>query len=69
MLDVWPQTNDSLATMTWLMDALEHARKESQTTLVSHLEELVHDVVFEAEVSARRQRLSTSCAGNYSPLV
>ncbi len=54
MLDVWPQTNDSLATMAWLMDALEHARKESQTTLVSYLEELVHDVVFEAEMTARR---------------
>lgn len=54
MLDVRPQTNDSLATMAWLMDALEHARKESQTTLVSHLEELVHDVVFEAEMTGRR---------------
>jgi hypothetical protein len=54
MLDVWPQTNDSLATMAWLMDALEYARKESQTTLVSYLEELVHDVVFEAEMTARR---------------
>ncbi len=54
MLDVWPLANDSLAARAWLMDALEHARKESQTTLVSHLEELVHDVVLEAEMTARR---------------
>jgi hypothetical protein len=42
------------ATLTWLMQALEHARSQGQDRIVEHLEAIVDDVVFEMESAARR---------------
>lgn len=37
------------ATLDWLVEALEHARAEGQAKLVSYLEEVADEVVFEIE--------------------
>ena len=41
------------AILTWLVGALEHARARGQTRLVSYLEAVVDDVVFEVKAAAR----------------
>ncbi len=41
-------------TLTWLVRALEHARARGQAKVVSYLELVVEDVVFEVEAAARR---------------
>jgi hypothetical protein len=45
------------ATLAWLVGALEHARARSQTKLVSYLEAVVEDVVFEMEAAARKSQV------------
>ncbi len=47
-------THDDSATLTWLGEALEYARRRNQAKLVGHLEELLDDAVFEMEMTARR---------------
>jgi hypothetical protein len=47
-------THDHSATLTWLGDALEYARRRNQAKLVGHLEEVLDDAVFEMEIAARR---------------
>jgi hypothetical protein len=47
-------TYDDSATLTWLGEALEYARKRNQAKLVGHLEEVLDDAVFEMEIAARR---------------
>ena len=42
------------ATLAWLVEALEYARSRGQTKVVSYLEEVADDVVFEVEAAARR---------------
>lgn len=53
MLDVRPETNETMTTIAWLADALEHARGQGQTKLEGYLEAIVADVVFEAEYDCR----------------
>ena len=43
------------ATLAWLVGALEHARIRGRTKLVSYLEAVVDDVLFEVEAAARRR--------------
>ena len=47
-------THDDSATLTWLGEALEYARRRNQAKLVGHLEEVLDDAVFEIEMAARR---------------
>jgi len=47
-------THDDSATLTWLGEALEYARRRNQAKLVGHLGEVLDDVVFEMESVARR---------------
>ena len=47
-------THDDSATLTWLGEALEYARRRNQAKLVGHLEEVLDDAVFEMEMAARR---------------
>ena len=47
-------THDDSATLTWLGEALEYARRRNQAKLVGHLEEVLDDAVFEMEIAARR---------------
>jgi hypothetical protein len=47
-------THDDSASLTWLGEALEYARKRNQAKLVGHLEEVLDDAVFEMEIAARR---------------
>lgn len=42
------------ATLTWLGEALEYARRRNQAKLVGHLEEVLDDAVFEMEMAARQ---------------
>ncbi len=46
-------THDGTAFLTWLLRALEYARKQDQTKLVDYLETIADDVVFEMEFAAR----------------
>ncbi len=46
-------THEDSATQTWLIEALEYARKQDQAKLVGHLEEVLDDAVFEMEMTAR----------------
>ncbi len=47
------RTHDGTAFLTWLLRALEYARKQDQTKLVDYLETIADDVVFEMEFAAR----------------
>ncbi len=47
-------THEDSATLTWLGEALEYARRRNQAKLVGHLEEVLDDAVFEMEMAARR---------------
>ncbi len=47
-------THDDSATVTWLGEALEYARRRNQAKLVGHLEEVLDDAMFEMEIAARR---------------
>lgn len=58
MLEVMPGTTMETAVLAWLVGALEHARMRSQTKLVSYLEAVLDDVVFEVEMAARRAPLA-----------
>jgi hypothetical protein len=42
------------AILAWLVGALKHARARGQAKVVSYLELVVEDVVFEVEAAARR---------------
>ena len=44
-------------TLVWLVNALEYAREQGQSKIVDHLESIADDVVFEAEMTARRSSL------------
>jgi hypothetical protein len=46
--------NDT-ALLAWLVNALGHARAERQGKLVSYLEAVLEDVVFEMESASRRR--------------
>jgi hypothetical protein len=55
--DLTPEVDSETATLTWLVGALEYARSRGQTKVVGYLEEVAEDVVFEAEMAARRTSL------------
>ena len=42
------------ATLAWLVNALEQARREEHVRVVGYLEAVADDVVFEMESAARR---------------
>ena len=42
------------ATLDWLVEALGHARAEGQAKLVTYLEEVADEVVFEVEYARER---------------
>ena len=42
-----------VATLMWLVGALEHAQARGQTKLVGYLEAVVDEVVFEVEAARR----------------
>ena len=46
--------HEDAATQTWLIEALEYARKQDQARLVGHLEKVLDDAVFTMEMAARR---------------
>ena len=52
--DSTPEADSEIATLAWLVEALEHARSRGQTKVVSYLEEVADDVVFEVEMAGRR---------------
>jgi hypothetical protein len=56
VLDVPTDADTEMATLGWLVNALEHAREGGHERLVGYLEAVADDVVFEAEASARRGR-------------
>jgi hypothetical protein len=45
--------DNSAASLAWLAGALEHARMQDQERLVSYLEAVLEDVLFETESGAR----------------
>ncbi len=53
MPDVRAETDAQMATLVWLMGALEWARKGGHEGLAGYLEAVADDVVFEAEAAAR----------------
>jgi hypothetical protein len=53
-LDSMSVADTEAATLAWLVAALEHSRKQGQTKLVSYLEAVADDVVFEMESAAPR---------------
>jgi hypothetical protein len=55
--DLTPNVDSETAKLAWLVGALEHVRSKGQTKAVSYLEEVADDVVFEAEMVARRASL------------
>jgi hypothetical protein len=55
--DLTQEAASETATLAWLVDALEHKRSAGQTKAVWFLEEVADDVVFEAEMAARRTSL------------
>ncbi len=55
--DLTPEVDSETATLTWLVEALEHVRSRGQTKVVGYLEEVADDVVFEVEMVARRTSL------------
>lgn len=52
-MDLMASVDNETATLAWLVGALEHARKEGQSTLVGYLEAVLDDAVFEREAAAR----------------
>ena len=44
------------ATLEWLVSALEHARSRGQTKVVTYLEEVVDEVVYEESYADRTQK-------------
>ena len=44
------------ATLEWLVSALEHARSRGQTKVVTYLEEVVDEVVYEESYANRTQK-------------
>ena len=55
--DASPEANTEMATLEWLVRALEYTRSAGQTKVVGYLEEVADDVVFEVEMAARRASL------------
>ncbi len=53
MPDVPTGADPQTATLLWLQGALQRAREEGQERLVSYLEAVDDDAVFEAEAAAR----------------
>lgn len=47
-------THTDTATLAWLVNALEQARREGHVRVVGYLEAVADDVVFEMESAARR---------------
>ncbi len=58
MLDVPLGVDTETATLAWLISALEHARAQGQTRLLTCLEAVLDDVLFEMESTARRSPTS-----------
>jgi hypothetical protein len=54
MQDSMTGVDAETATLAWLVSALEHARTRGQMKLVTYLEEVADDVVFEVEAAACR---------------
>ncbi len=54
MLDVPLGVNTETVTLVWLIGALEHARAQGQTRLLTCLEAVLDDLLFEMESAARR---------------
>jgi hypothetical protein len=54
VLDVRTGADTEMATLGWLVEALEHARTNGQTRVVDYLDAVLDDVVFEMESVARR---------------
>ena len=54
VLDVRIGADTEIATLGWLVEALEHARTNGQTRVVDYLEAVADDAVFEMESVARR---------------
>lgn len=52
-----PNADTRNATLQWLVTALEYTRSRGQTKVVGYLEEVADDLVFEAEMAARRTSL------------
>jgi hypothetical protein len=52
-----PEADTKTATLEWLVTALDYTRSNGQTKVVGYLEEVADDVVFEAEMVARRTSL------------
>jgi hypothetical protein len=46
-----------VATWVWLVSALEHTSAQRQSKISDYLEAIAHDLVFEAEMAARRASL------------
>ncbi len=53
-MELVSNTHNDSAHLTWLVRALEYARKQNQTKLVYYLETIADDVVFEMEMTARK---------------
>jgi hypothetical protein len=53
-MELMPDVGSDTATLAWLVSALDHAREHGNAKLVGYLETLADDVVFEAEMAARR---------------
>ncbi|HZA44142.1 MAG TPA: hypothetical protein VE568_02395 [Rubrobacter sp.] len=54
MLDVPTGVDTETATLSWMVDALEHARSHGQSKTLGYLEEVAEDMAFEMEMVARR---------------
>ena len=54
MLDVPMGVDTETATLSWMVDALEHARSHGQSKTLGYLEEVAEDMAFEMEMVARR---------------
>ncbi len=47
--------NESVTSVEWLKDALEHAYANRQTKTLAYLEAVIEDMVFEMEMAERRK--------------
>ena len=54
MLDVPMGVDTETATLSWMVDALEHARSHGQSKTLGYLEEIAEDMAFEMEMVTRR---------------